>query len=331
MSAPTVSFCIATMNRAHAIGASLESIALQLAVGDSPEIVIVDSSRDEATARVVERLRDRLPGLRYDRQEPCGIDRAYLRAVDLARGEYCWLFTDDDWLLDGAIDAVRAALADRPDCVLVNYESRDAEMQQVLGPTHVPFAGDREYGPADFQGFARDTLWLTTYVGAVVARRTLWAERDLRPYCGSEYAHMGLLYERPLAGRAKVLGHPWIALRWGVSHWRVRAFQVEMFKLPEFLWSLPALTDATRAALSTREPWRSPKRLVRFRAVGAFGWNEYRRWLVPRAPGLKVHALALALCLVPGTWVRRLAWWYGRWRHPGVAFYDFEFGGRMRP
>src|ERR1700678_404910 len=97
-----LSICIPTYNFGPFIGQTLESILPQLEEG--VEVVVLDGGSTDETTAVVESLQERHPGLRYQRREERGgIDRDMARTVDLARGEYCWLFCADDVMKPGAI------------------------------------------------------------------------------------------------------------------------------------------------------------------------------------------------------------------------------------
>src|SRR5438132_1164874 len=92
-----LSFCIATRNRAVLIGATLESILNQ--VTSQCEVVVVDGASTDDTESVVGGFVERYENVRYFKLEKNGgLDRDFDRAVELARGEYCWLLPDDDFL-----------------------------------------------------------------------------------------------------------------------------------------------------------------------------------------------------------------------------------------
>src|SRR2546425_4758238 len=101
----TLSFCIPTYNRAAFIGGALESIIREAAgVTDEIEIVIVDGASTDRTERIVREFQPLFPGIRYWRRETnAGVDADILKAVELARGEYCWLMSDDDRIEPGAL------------------------------------------------------------------------------------------------------------------------------------------------------------------------------------------------------------------------------------
>lgn len=322
---PLISFCIATMNRPDTIGETLATIAGQ--IDGAVEIVIVDGSAGDATERVVEDWRSRLPALRYERRPPQGIDRDYARTLELARGEYCWTFTDDDWLLPGALAAVRRALAAGPDCVVANFEYRNPAMREVLLANYLGFDEDRSYAPGEFAAFAHDTLFAASFIASLVVRRSLWAARDGTEFYGTEFAHVARIYQAPIPGRMAAVGRRCIAARLGVSEWSKRGFRIWAIDWPRIVWSLPGLDDATREKATAREPWRSVKRLVRLRAIGSFSAADYDRWLRPQPLGGRLRAAAWVLSRLPPGLVGTLALAYVRRFRPHIGLYRAELEG----
>ena len=100
VNSPLLSICIPTRNRAQFLHTLLESIARQ--VTPAVEVVISDDASTDDTASLIESFRPRLPRLTYEKVDPAfRYDRNLLHAVALARGEFCWLFGDDDRLEPG--------------------------------------------------------------------------------------------------------------------------------------------------------------------------------------------------------------------------------------
>ena len=63
---------------------------------------MLDAASTDGTREVVEDSPGDSLVLRYIRQDTNqGVDRDYDRTVELARGEYCWMMSDDDILTPG--------------------------------------------------------------------------------------------------------------------------------------------------------------------------------------------------------------------------------------
>lgn len=331
-----LSICIATLNRANFIGATLESIVNQAT--DEVEIVVVDGASTDNTAQVVRQYQEQFPRLHYVQLEAKGgVDRDYDRAVALAHGEYCWLMTDDDLFKPGAIQAVLAAMNADYGLIIVNAEVYNADLSQRLACRQLPFQTDRVYQPTklDRERFLAEVGFYLTFIGGVVIQRTLWNARDRESYFGTEFIHLGVIFASPLPTDVRVLSEPWIVIRYGNAQWTARYFEIWMFKLPGLIWALPGYGDAAKRRASPREPWRRAGALLLFRARGVYTLNEYRQWIAPQPGSRWSKLVARTIAQLPGRLVNGLAWLYARARRHRLLLIDltqspfyFRRGGR---
>ena len=104
------------------IEATLESVAAEPV--DCIELVVIDSSPDEATAAIVQRYADRLPLRLLRRQDMKPWQTKTNLGVELAASEYCCILHQDDLWLPGRIESVRRWVAAAPDAVLHLAPSR---------------------------------------------------------------------------------------------------------------------------------------------------------------------------------------------------------------
>jgi glycosyltransferase involved in cell wall biosynthesis len=316
MGLPKLSICIATLNRAAFLGGTLDSIISQAT--EDVEIVIVDGASTDNTEQVVRLYQQQFPRLRYLRlAAKGGVDQDYNRAVELAQSEYCWLMTDDDLLKPGALAAVLEALRGAYGLVIVNAEVRTTDLRQVLVPSRLPFSADRVYQPteADRERLLAETGDYLSFIGGVVIKRELWNARDKARYFGTEFVHVGVIFQSLLPEATLVLAHPWIVIRYGNAQWTPRFFEIWMFKWPGLIWSLPGFSDAARRRASPPEPWRRAWALLLFRARGAYSIKEYQALIAPRRGSAWSKWGARLIARLPGcvtnlfaslyAWVRR--------------------------
>lgn len=289
MSDIRLSICIATFNRAAFIGETLDGILAQLRPG--VELLVVDGASSDSTEGVVTERFLRRGDCRYVRlPKNGGIDADYCRAVEQARGDYCWLMTDDDVPRPGAIDRILAELEHGPDLLIVNAEVAGPDLSSTLLDRKLPVAVDASFGPGEDSRLFSAAGSLLTFIGSVVVRTEVWRSRDPVPYLGSEFVHVGVIFQAPLARGARLVAEPLVRIRYGVAQWSPRAFEVWMMKWPRVVWGLPAVDEAAKGRVCSREPWRRSRDLLLMKAKGCFSIEEYRRWLAP----------------VPMTWPTRL-------------------------
>jgi abequosyltransferase len=97
-----LSICIPTYNFGHTIGETLDSILLNDL--DGVEIIVLDGGSNDNTKIEVELRQQDFSRLFYHNQGfKGGIDRDIEKAISLANGKYCWLFSADDIMIEGSL------------------------------------------------------------------------------------------------------------------------------------------------------------------------------------------------------------------------------------
>jgi len=322
MSKPKLSVCIATYRRAGFVAETLDSILPQLT--PEVELIVVDGDSPDNTQEVVTRVAVRCPALRYYREsENSGVDGDYDKAVGYSEGDYCWLMTDDDVLLPGALRRVLAALEGRPDLVVVNAEVRNKDLTVELESPRLHVAFDVAFDSAQREEFFILAANYLAFIGGVVIRREAWLARDRKSYYGSLFVHVGVIFQSPAIGNAKVLAQPLIAIRNGNAMWTSRGFEIWSFKWPGLVWSFDEFSAKAKRAVCAREPWRGFKYLLFHRALGSYSITEFRNHLAGIAHG---HARFVAwfVACFPATLANFAAvLYYGLLkRRSRVALYD---------
>ena len=299
MESPKLSICIATYNRGQFIGETLDSILGQI-VSDV-ELVIVDGASPDNTPEVMAQYISRYPEIRYFReQENSGVDADYDKAVGYARGEYCWLMTDDDLLCPKAIFSVLESINGAFDLVVVNSEIRNIDFSKVLKTRFLQFTRDREYEVKDGEIFFSDVANYLSFIGGVIIKRNLWMERNRSSYYGTLFIHVGVIFQHPPINRVKVIADPLIIIRYGNAMWTSRRFEIWMFKWPQLIWSFPDFSDQSKSVACCKEPWRQIKKLILYRAIGGYSLSEYNHFMAGRTKGLS-RAVYMAIAMLPAT------------------------------
>lgn len=293
-----LSICIATRNRAAVIGQTLDS--LLLGATDEVEIVVLDGASTDDTEAVLGRYVERSSKIRYIRlPRNGGVDLDYHRAVEQARGEFCWLMTDDDVVDQAAIARILETLDAATDLVVLNWRICNHDLTEVVHERRIPIDHDRVFAPDEFEAFFRLTGHSLSFIGAVVIRRSTWLARKQQPYLGSEFIHCGVIFQRPLERRVVVLAEPLLSNRYGVAQWTPRAFEIWMFKWPQLIWSFDALSDEAKAAVVSKEPWRDVRMLLYYRARGLYSPDVYERELKPRTGSVAARLAERAVTQLP--------------------------------
>jgi hypothetical protein len=108
---------------------------------------------------------------------------------------------------------------------------------------------------------------------------------------------MGVIFQQPAIGRARVVARPLIRIRYGNAMWTARGFEIWIEKWPRLVWSFEHFAPQARERVATRHPGLSLKTLLLYRGIGAYGPAEYESLLA--GAKLPHHPLARAVAAAP--------------------------------
>ncbi|MBU1730689.1 glycosyltransferase family 2 protein [Patescibacteria group bacterium] len=325
MNKPLLSICIATHNRAGYIGETLDSIIPQL--DDDVELLVVDGASTDNTEDVVRKFAQKESRIRYIRlSAKGGVDQDYDKSVELAHGEFCWLFTDDDLLRPGAVAAVKAAIKEGHDLVVVNAEVRDRELSTILERQRIIMQDNKVYAPNDMECLFIEALNYLSFIGAVVIRRSTWLSRERAAYFGTEFVHIGVIFQKPLPESALIIAEPYISIRFGNAQWTPRGFDIWMFKWPKLVWSFNHISKEAKLSVYSREPWRNFRTLIVQRSLGGYNIQSYCQYFsAMRVDVLWKFCVWLIACF-PRKVIVGFHYLYSRIKGPeSRAFFDNHF------
>jgi len=191
--------------RAEVLDRALRSIAAQareLPAG-ALEVCVSDNGSHDATQDVLAAHRPSfgagLVSFRFEENK--GFTANLLKAVALARGDFCWLMGSDDEIEPGGIATVLVALDADPDLSGLTLNRRnvdDARPEETHAddPRVLPPVGRAEYTDAE-QIFA-ELAMLQDYISTQVVRRDRWnaAVTELGPdgiAAGLNFPHLPIL------------------------------------------------------------------------------------------------------------------------------------------
>jgi glycosyltransferase involved in cell wall biosynthesis len=330
---PTLlTICIATYNRAAYLPATLGSLVHQLHDFDDVEVLVVDGNSTDDTEAVVARMRTTCPRLEYVKlPQKGGVDKDFDIAVRRSSGSYCWLFTDDDLLKDGAIAKVRQAALRGQDLIVVNAEICDYHLGRVLDERALKV---REDARGEFRGGGREAFFklcgrYITFIGAIVIRRSLWTEASRDTFFGTRFIHVGVISTLPDTTRFLVMAEPLIRIRLGNAEWTSISFKVWTELWPRLVWSFAALSSECKMAICSPEPWKSLKALLWHRALGTYSKRQYAEQIRPK-PSSVHKAAAAFIAHVPRVVVRTMFLAYASLKGDRMRLYCLGDGGRTK-
>jgi len=268
-----LSICIATYNRSEYLYETLDCLQKQLA--SNVEIVIVDGASTDKTAEVAKIFALENSNIHYYREaNNSGVDADFDKAVKYAKGKYCWLFSDDDFLIDGAITHILKSINDNHDLLVVNSSIYTKEMNCLLTEKVVKQNHDQDFineGEYAFRLFAS----YLSFIGAIIVKRDYWLSREREAYHGSEFAHIGVLFQAPPVSYVKFISKSLIMIRYGNSQWANRGFEVWVQQWPYIINKLVGYSSKSCNFVSNNGFMGLSKFCCLYRALGIYNLEKY--------------------------------------------------------
>jgi len=113
-----LSICVPTYNRSSFLNILLNSYLIELdndihnqRIKERVQLVIVDGNSSDNTESIVNEYKNKCILKYYKRENRVGIDKDILKCIEIADGQYCWLFSDDDGFTNGAISKLVSILS----------------------------------------------------------------------------------------------------------------------------------------------------------------------------------------------------------------------------
>ena len=197
-----LSITIPVYNFAEFLPETLDSILSQEGA-DGVEVLVVDGASSDSTPELMTRICAKHPNVRYYRlPAKGGIDQDMAKSVELARGEYCWLFSGDDIMGPNALRAVLSEIETGYDLYILKHMECFKDMRPlmeypVLDPD-VPAVfelSDEAQRMAYFKRAVNSEAFFS-FMGGLVVKRSTWNRVSLNAdFIGSCWAHAARFFE----------------------------------------------------------------------------------------------------------------------------------------
>jgi glycosyltransferase involved in cell wall biosynthesis len=235
------------------------------------EVMVVDGNSTDGTESLLEQISSSNPRLRFQKQKSnTGLDAGYAQAANESSGKYIMFAGDDDKLAEGSLARVREKLLSDStvELLLCNYSVLDPSMTKLLLSTRFEHDAPEKFLPHEADKLFVLAEGLLTFIGSVLVSRERWNNFVQKEFLNSYFIHVGAALSSPLTGPIFIEHDPVFLARGGVPSWNTSAAEIWLFKWPQVVQKLHALSHEFRAA--RQRSWRVtlPNAILWQRAVG---------------------------------------------------------------
>jgi hypothetical protein len=103
-------------------------------------------------------------------------------------------------------------------------------------------------------------------------------EREREVYYGTEFIHVGVIFQKKIIGNIFVSQFPYIIIRIGNEQWSVRSFEIWIFKWPRLISSFIHFPEISLIKYSLKPSLNRFKNIMIQRARHAYNYETYKKW-----------------------------------------------------
>ena len=246
----------------------------------SLEIVVVDGASTDQTRIELEYFSDKFINFKYISLEVNGgIDEDFSKSITFARGEYCWLMSDDDLICDSAIIEVISHLRSGYLFMVINSKHMSSDMSFCIDENRLKVKENKCFDSTQKNEMFAELAGPLGLISCLVVRRDYWMRQDIKRYCGTSFNHIGVVFQTPVDGSVLLIAKTLIYIRQGNLSWTKNAFRIWNIDYPNLIWSIDCFHESVKLKVISREPWRNIKTLILFKSMGYYSRSDYFKFI----------------------------------------------------
>lgn len=188
-----LTIAIPTYNRCELLKMTLDSIICQLP-SEIVEVIVCDNASQDNTQEMIQKYVDEY-GIKYYRNKEClGMDGNFLKCLERAEGKYIHLMSDDDILLEGALDTIlRIIRSESPAYINLNSCAYWQDKSKLSAPRIMLEKTMVTYDKAEY--IKRLGVYIT-YLSATILRKEDFLEiENPQKYMGTHFLHAHIVLD----------------------------------------------------------------------------------------------------------------------------------------
>ncbi|MCX6252914.1 MAG: glycosyltransferase family 2 protein, partial [Bacteroidia bacterium] len=196
----TLTIAIPTFNGDKYIALAIDSVLNQIKsnpfLESKTELVISDNASQDNVGGVVKKYKELYPNViqYYRNKTNVGFDRNVDLAVTRATGEFVWILSDDDFLLDGAIEYVQN--------VIEKYNDQKLTLIYTNYASSTKLKTGEDDLCKDGNVFFQKTRFKSGLMSSNIVSKSIWQTSHVERFFDSGWIHFGYALEalNPLCG-----------------------------------------------------------------------------------------------------------------------------------
>ncbi len=308
---PLISIVIPSNNHTNLLKQAIESITSEAGWNSNCELCISDNSEGNETSTFIQTKYSGSSQIVYRRSlDAPSLDENVNMAISMARGEFVWIFGDDDLIEENFLaELITYLKTTKLDILILNSSSFQERGQVEVSRRFLD--GLVVYKPNDNDLFLVDQGAYLTYVPCIVIKKKLWKKFFRQEKIGTFFAHIDTVCRAKIGHIAHSLPNPAIKMRLHTQTWTAKHFEIWNIHFPEVIWELDNYSLQAKKNVIQRHPLKSLRRILASRAYGRFNFEIFKLILLPAENSSSfVKVFGFFISIIPRELFRRLYIFY---------------------
>jgi len=274
-----LSIAIPSHNKTYFLIEAVDSIIREKEFGNEIDLVISDNSLNDETKKIYEKKYFKNKNVQWfnSKKYKC-LDSNVNRAVELADGEYVWIFGDDDIIEKNILKKVIDFIKKETPAILILNSSSFSE-SGIIENSRMPINSPKIYHENQNDKFLKEIGGYLTYIGAIIVKKDLWIKHYDKSKIGKFFAHLQCIANIKIGRRAYFLPNTAINMRVGSQTWTSEHFLIWYKYYPEIIWGLENYSNDAKNSVIQQNPILSITTLAASRAYKRFNFGIWKNMI----------------------------------------------------
>lgn len=275
-----LSIAIPSHNKTYLLNKALNSIIQEKDIGKYFDIVISDNSQNNDTKNLYEKNFKLNKNINwFDSKSFSCLDSNVNRAVELSKGEYVWIFGDDDLIIKNSLPSIISFLEEKkPNLLILNSQS--FINSTIIEDSRMPNLQEKIYKENQNDEFLEELGGYLTYIGSIIVKRRLWLKYYDHSKIGTFFSHLQCIANIKDGNSVHYFSKPAIKMRVGNQTWSSKSFIIWHKFYPDIIWGLKNYSNQSKRKVIQRNPLISIKSLLASKAYKRYNFTIWRKVLL---------------------------------------------------
>lgn len=275
-----LSIAIPSHNKTYFLNQALNSIIKEEGIGTNFDVVISDNSPNNDIKNLYkDKFKFNTNINWFDSKDFSCLDSNVNRSVELCKGEYVWIFGDDDLVVSNTLPSIISFLEEnKPNLLILNSQS--FINSTIIEDSRMPNLTEKFYDKTQNDEFLEELGGYLTYIGSIIVKRSLWLKYYDHSKIGTFFSHLQCIANIKDGRSAHFFSQPAIKMRIGSQTWSSKSFLIWHKFYPDIIWGLKNFSNQSKGKVVLKNPSISIKSLLASKAYKRYSFTIWREVLL---------------------------------------------------